>query len=438
MPGAYPGMPGSEAAKPKTMSGLAEEAFRKGRDLQAFQYLCAAALVNEEATERLPDDFRWVPSLKRPVLGVRWGIGVSYSPAKGYTGHPSPLGYSAPVASNSTNPMGGAAMPNTGQAVQPKRNKIFGQRQQNQNYGGGASATTTAPKERPPVSHAPADPAEFLEHYTGEVGEKVLEALSKRASDGRYGDVLQRAAETFEAPLPSTNVAGAMPGAPPMMAMAMNPMGTASANDKPVDFKPGSVIPGVVVLGEGSERELVETAEQQQVDFIILFEVAVRKTGKDPNNNTKFRVISLEKAKLPPAATSDEEENAREIFVSNMINSNRTEAARDKNEADPVEAEIEEFTAAIDADVKTIPWQDRVKDAATALKRANFLAAQEAENPLLNLAEVRCYHAAKLLDDEQAEAIYSKILGPDKTKRMLRGKTEIDRAAALSKWLPKS
>src|SRR5205814_9745694 len=128
------GPPGSEAPKPKSISDMADDAFRKGRDREALQLVCAAALVDDTTAERLPDDFRWVPSLKKPALSVRWGIGVIYNPAKGYTGPPSPVGYTAPAASNgNSSPMGGGApgysptggSPGTG-GDKPRKSHILG------------------------------------------------------------------------------------------------------------------------------------------------------------------------------------------------------------------------------------------------------------------------------------------------------------------------
>jgi len=92
---------------------------------------------------------------------------------------------------------------------------------------------------------------------------------------------------------------------------------------------------------------------------------------------------------------------------------------------------------AIDGELATVPLNEKVKDSAVALKRATFLSLQESDNPLPNLAEIRCYQVQKLLKDREAEELYSKILGAEKAKKLKNGKTEAEKVSALAKWLPK-
>jgi hypothetical protein len=427
----YPGAPGTEPPKPKTLTELADEAFRKGRDRQGFQLLAAAAIVDPEASEHLPDDFRYVPYLKKPAMSVRWGIGVTYNPSKGYIGHPAPIGYSPPAPANNT-PGTTTPSPNNNNQQQPRR-KVFGQprmNQQNQQY----PSTQPGQNNQPQVSHPPGDPAEFLEYYTGEFGEKVVEIIKKHCASGDFGEAQRRALEAFESGPPPVANNNGQPGYPtPVMMSPMNPMG--QQEKKPETFKVGGILPGVVVLGEGSERELLDVADDQRVDFVVIFDVSVRKSKESGSNTTKVRVMSLDRAKLPANAGGDQAK-ARELFVSTPINSHRVEAAREKREADPLEAEMQNFAAALDNELKTQPLKDKVTEA-TALKRATFLVAQEVDNPLQNLAEVRCYHALELVSDEQCAELFAKVLGPDKAAKLVSGKTEADRAAVLAKWIPK-
>src|SRR5688500_16138653 len=112
---------------------------------------------------------------------------------------------------------------------------------------------------------------------------------------------------------------------------AMSPHGGQAK--KPEEFKTSATMPGVDKHGAGSENDLIETAEAQQVDYVIFFDVSVRASGKNITNNTKFRVMTLDKAKLPEAAGGDDA-NAREIFSSKLINNQRVEAARDGKKED--------------------------------------------------------------------------------------------------------
>jgi hypothetical protein len=466
----YAGPNGAASSAPKTLSERADDAFRKGNDREAFQLVYAAAISNDEAAQRLPDEFRWIASLKKPSLGVRWALGITYSPPRGYTGHPSPVGYEPPAASTNNNTPGSAGptpgSPSGGQA-KPKKSHILGQRDRDkQGYGGqsgGASSPSNQPaQDKPPPSYPPSDPAGFLTYYTGEVGDQVVKALSKRMTSGTYGPVLQHAAEVFESgPAPASNnnfpggagptpgSIGPMPGgiAPPNSAGPMPggigapgaPGGQNNPASKPDKFKIGAIVPGVVMLGQGNEGDLINAAEEQQVDFVILFEVSVRKSNKDATNNTKFRVLSLDKAKLPPAETTAEGEKPREIFVSSTINSKRVESAREDNKDDPLKEEIAGFEEAIDGEVVVTPLSEKVSTEEVALKRANYLASKS-ENQLANLAEIRQYQVAKLINDTDAAGLYEKILGKTNAEKFLKAKNEADRAAVLTaaRLLPKT
>jgi len=450
MPGYGP--PGAASNAPKTLSDRAADAFRKGNDREAFQFIYAAALADDEAAERLPDEFRWIGYLKKPAMGVRWGLGVSYNPPKGYTGHPSPVGYEPPASATNNTPGGAPGTggpPGSPNGGQQKPRRVFGQRdrsQQNQpgGYGGAPGQPNQPGHDKPAPSHPPADAAGFLAYYTGEVGESVLEALTKRITDGSYGPVLQHAMENFESSPASANNGGypGYPGAgpPPGMMPPGSPPGMQGGPNnnaaKPEKFKTGSIIPGVVMLGEGSETELLKTAEEQGVDFIILFDVSVRKSNKDATSITKFRVVSVDKAKLPAAATVAEGQRPREIFVSNAINSHRVETAREKNETDPLAEAIEGFVAAIDTEVKLVPLSEKVNAEEVALRRATDLSGQQ-ENQLANMAEIRQYEVAKLISSNDATELFTKILGSkDKAEKLRHGKTEADRASVLK--LPKT
>lgn len=445
-------MPGANGqaqppAKPKTLEELATEAFQNGEDREGFHYLYAAALVDKEAGERLPDEFRWVPYLKRPVLGVRWGIGVSYSAPKGYIGHPCPIGYEPPAQANSNQP--GGAQAGSGQTQQRRSPRVFGQRNRQQQNQQPANTNPQNQQQQPAVME-PTDPAELLAFYTGELGEKIVETLVKRIEDGKYGEVLQRVHESYEESPEPTNAANPMNpmaysagpmgpgGAPGYPASGYpSPNGEASPPAKKQEFEPGGVVPGIVMLGEGSERELIAAAEKQEIDFVILVDINLRDSTKETASHTaKFKVMSLEQAKTPAKESGDESAKPRELFVSKSLNNHRTERDREEGKPDPLEAEIEGFTSAIDAEVTTSPLPEKL-NAQVALKRATFLAGQDTDNPLANLAEIQCYHEKKLLTKEQMSELFGHVLGEDKAKKLLTGKNESDRRASLAKWLPK-
>jgi len=112
-------------------------------------------------------------------------------------------------------------------------------------------------------------------------------------------------------------------------------------------------------------------------------------------------------------------------------------AAREDGKDDPLETEMQALIAAVDEQVKLNPLPEKL-NAEMATKRATFLADQETSNPLPNLVEIRCYHLKGLLTDLQAAQLAGKVLGPDKAKKLITGKDEAERKAALVKFLPKT
>jgi hypothetical protein len=448
MPGVgYPAPGGASATpqKPKTLDELALEAFQEGRDQQGFQYLYADALVNDEAAERLPEEFRWVPSLKRPTLGVRWGIGVSYTAPKGYTGHPCPIGY-VPSTQPSGNQQPGMPAGNPGAAPQPRQRGRRNAQQPGNPSSMGAPGQAAANE-----SVVPEDPHEMLTYYTGELGETMLEALTERYSGGKYGGALVRIYESYDAEPVAENASSGAPGSMPGGPAGYGPGGygpgapgapgsaPAAKSSKAKAFEPSGVAPAITMLGEGNERELVSRAESENIDFLILFDITVRSSNRDTASHTvRFRVMSLEQAKMPPPKEGESEpDKPREMFASKALNNQRTETARENDKPDPVEPEIEGFLAAIDANVATTPLPEKLTPE-IALKRATFLAAQEGSNPLASLAEIRCYQEKKLLSKAQVTELFNRILGEEKAEKLLKGKGPEQRQAALARWLPRT
>jgi hypothetical protein len=113
------GMPGSLGAgaapmadpEPLTLKEEADEAIRAGDEKAAFDYLYASIVAGED--EELVQEYRWCGGLRRPALGVRWGVGVEIeiSP-KNYQGGYFPIGSTQTLPERSTrrgnNQRGGA------------------------------------------------------------------------------------------------------------------------------------------------------------------------------------------------------------------------------------------------------------------------------------------------------------------------------------------
>ena len=164
---------------PKTFDGKADLAFRTGRDGDAMLYLFAHALTDVENGPALLEKYRWVGSLKRPTLGVRWGLGVQYTEKGRMEGDPKPIG-------------------TTQDLPQGRRDD---RRRGDSGYG--SSTGVGSRSGRPGTDRdSGGDPqseftSEGLQYYTGDVGAKVVERLRMRHERAYYGEVLKGAIESL-------------------------------------------------------------------------------------------------------------------------------------------------------------------------------------------------------------------------------------------------
>lgn len=427
-----PGMPGSTPPVQLTTEQMAIEAFKHGDDGEGMKLMYASALVSEEGRDQIGDDLKWVTYLRKPTLGIRWGVGVDYDPPAQYKGHPCPIGYHAPAGAPGT-----GTPSTTSNQQQPKRPRILGQarmmqqQQKNQNNNSGTSTTPDKPALVPP-SKAP----ERLAWFTGDLGDGIVDLLASRMSEGKFGEGLRKAQESGAAP-PVTNQPGMM-GPTVMMPAAPPPLPGQSNSTPSEKFAPAQVTPGVTYLGEGSQKDLVSAAEKAGVDFIIIFDVSVRPPLNKPivANNTKYRVMSVERAKLPSVKSESSEANPNVIYASKTLSNQKVASAREDGKDDPLEAELAAFAATIDEQVACGPLPSKLNEE-LAVKRATFLAEHESANPLPSLAEIRCYQVKGLLTPKQTAELASTILGADKAKRLFTGKDEAERRQALAKYLGK-
>ncbi len=192
-----------------------QRAMQLGREPDAIAYAYGSA-VAEEGSEVL-DKYRWVEAFKRPVLAVRWGIGVQLSVSpKNYEGSYYPVGTSQNIPDRPTRGRrgGGRNQPGGGPDVPGMPGRGFdgppGQ------MGGGAtrprgmmSGRTMPDEDMPrramaegmPPGHpgggemfAAGEPyagaSGLLGQTVGELGDALIKRLRERIERGQYGPLL--------------------------------------------------------------------------------------------------------------------------------------------------------------------------------------------------------------------------------------------------------
>ncbi|HTN73733.1 MAG TPA: DUF1559 domain-containing protein, partial [Pirellulaceae bacterium] len=147
---------GSPVVRQSPFVVRAKQAFREGRDTEAFDLLYAEILVGEDINQLLKS-MQWSIGLKLPVLRMRWGVAVQYVAPGRYSGSPSPIGRVIQVAAGS----------------------------QPQNNGGQAGGDPSAPPAGTPGDGV-------VEYFTGEIGVKTLAELRARISEGQFGPAVMK------------------------------------------------------------------------------------------------------------------------------------------------------------------------------------------------------------------------------------------------------
>jgi hypothetical protein len=416
----------------------AVEAFRDGQTDEGGKLLAAHYLTNPSAGSELGRVMQFSPHLRKPALVTRIGVAVVFSsqPAN-FEGHPQPIGSTqleagiASLEQRANEARGGG-----GEGGGPRRSgRNFG-RPGGQNAGGAEAAPALAGSDGgygggDGQNAMPTSPAEEIAYFTGELGEKLLEALRKRLEAGAFGNVYRDALK--EAPLVANNnqdESGGYPGGsappgadqsgsgPPRGGRSSRPgagagppagqgapgvgVGIAGSGDgqsggegdQTGGIVTGQLAPGIEFLGAAQNiKELGDLVKASSVDAVIFFEVRVRPAGAVAfvNNDTSFRVVSAGELNKP-------------LFTSATLNNKKVHELRKKKTGeDPVDKEINAAMAALDDTTKGfkhIPLPALTSE--QAMRRLKSVIAQKPQDATQLLLEARLFVAKKLLKPDEA------------------------------------
>ncbi|MFP6620716.1 MAG: hypothetical protein VB877_15330, partial [Pirellulaceae bacterium] len=174
------GAGGGRAAprKPATLLDASKQAFAQRKNREGFDYAFAAVLLDKKVAPELLAQYEWVPGLGRPVLGVRWGIGVQFIGSPDAAKNPYPIGKEQKLpekgSSRNRNRGGDDDLGDPGDIGGGAPG--FG----DDDLGGGF-----------PGSGSGQGGNSELQKYTGDLGNKVIQRLQGRIERGYYGEVLK-------------------------------------------------------------------------------------------------------------------------------------------------------------------------------------------------------------------------------------------------------
>lgn len=414
-----------KAAQPKTFADMANQAYGQGREAEAFQFLFAHAVTADDQSARaLLAKMGWITPLKRPGLGVRWGIGVEFN-NKGYNG-------------NDLYPIG------TTQQMQNRNPTGFGQGRRDDGGGGfggpeamgGMESGFGAGMQGGGMQGGSGSSGQ-LEKFTGEVGQKVVDGLRERVERGDFGVVLKEAGSAG----PGNQGPGGMMGQGQYGQYDSGaemgddegsggyedggPGGMGGGGGNPGGGGPSQLVPGVTLVGLAPAKDLVKVAEQAGVDVLCVFNVAVtqiRRTGQ-VSNNVEIQLYNVA--------------DGKKTFTGGRLNNLAVQAERAKDTpsrgGDSVDKEIEKLFKEIDTNWRLASLPALQPD--HVLVRIGDLLKESHQNPLPVLAEIRMYHTRGLLQDNHLLLAYQRKTN-DQSGTMLATGTEEERKQVIQPWLP--
>ena len=261
----------------------------------------------------------------------------------------------------------------------------------------GAPPTLGAVVERPTYTGG-GEGKQAVGFYAGELGVRALEAFSSRIERGDYGEFMRVAATELAFGSEQKDR-------------------TQQARENPFL----QIFPGVVFVGEGQSKQLVERARQQDLDVLLVFDVRASITRKGvPLNNTKMTLVDVT--------------SGRDLFEGKGINNIQVNSERQKESAtDPIVEAVNELFAVVDARLAMREMPDL--KATHAQRRVAKLVQSRAANPLPVLVEMHYYEARRLITTEQLAQAYQQLLG-EAPGSMLATGTADQREEAISRWLP--
>ena len=404
--------------KPATFLEGSKQSFSRSENRSGFNYAFAALLTDQKAAPELLTQYQWVPALRRPALGVRWGIGIQFIGTKEAATKPYPIGTEQ-------------KMPEKGSSRRNQGDNLGSPDDVGGDLGLADDGLTGG------FGGGNGQGGSDLKKYTGELGEKVVQRLQARIERGYYGSVLKSAmADGGSRGGQEGSFAGGNTG-------GFDPADDAIDDPAGAGFDPAGgggngrrgaanqgMPTGVTMLGVGKLEALAVKAQQAELDAVIIFEVkvAVNRRTKLVTNNTTLQLFDVREGKVVKKNKS-------------ALNNVKVQMASEKAKGDEVNEMIEKEIDQIFLGPGAADAIYRVKElpALTAENVLEFritpMVKEDYQNPLPVLAELHFWLSRQLLKPDHLAIAYKELLGEDIAEKLLKG-DEKTKAEVVKTWLP--
>lgn len=403
--------------KPATFLEGSKQSFASSANRSAFNYAFAALLTDKEAAPELLTQYQWVPGLRRPALGVRWGIGIQFVGTQEAAKNPYPIGTEQKM------PEKGSSRRNQGDNLGSPDDLGGDLGLADDGLSGGFAGGN-------------GQGGSDLKKYTGELGQKVIQRLQARIERGYYGSVLKTAMADGgsrggqQGSFAGGNTAGFDPADDAIDDPAGAGLDPAGGGNGRRGAGNQGMPTGVTMLGVGKLEDLADAARRHELDVVIVFEVkvVVNRRTKLVTNNTMLHLFDVQAGKVVKKSKS---------ALNNIKVQKLSEKANEEEIEDMIQDEIDQIflgPGAADAvySVKELP-------ALTAENVLEFritpMIKEDYQNPLPVLAELHFWLSRQLLKPNHLAIAYKELLGDDVAEKLLNGDDKT-KAEVVKTWLP--
>ena len=408
------GMGGGQPT-PKTLAEMANNSYAQGKDKQAIDLIYAAAIADENPDSILTR-FRWIPGAKRPGLAVRFGLAINVKMTpRDYNGDAKPIGTEQKLTSNRGGNNGNQGF-GDGSGGPPGLDGMEGMGDMS-GMGGmgmmGGQSGGGIPKE--------------LKKYTGDLGEEIAKALKERVTKGYFGTILQVAASK-SSPSGGGDSMG-MGGMGDMAGMGgMGGPGMGGMGGPGMGGGEGSngIAPGIVMLGEGTIDQILETAVEEDLDAIIFFDTTVVHIPKNGlvRNTTNMSLYDV----------SSGRQLKKSVPLVNIALQTERKRAKDQKKPDPLVEKVNDFLQTVDMNYKMAKMPQNLTAAVVQQHRLIPLVNSKTISPLKALAEIAFYYKYGLCPEAHRKIAYDSIVGQQMSAQLIAGNLEL-RLSAVDVFL---
>lgn len=167
------------------------------------------------------------------------------------------------------------------------------------------------------------------------------------------------------------------------------------------------VAPGLVFVGEGSVKELLEKAEQQELDLIYIFQVEIStvRRSRQPRNDTRVRLLRVG--------------DGSSVAASKRLDSLAVNRSIDRGDDKEVPAAVQALFRVFDESPPLEPLPEAVTTKILTERRLPALVDEKDRSALERLAEIKFYRLQDLLTAEDVQLAFAEILDQRQAKVLL-------------------